>query len=145
MQNVKDEYILRNVESLEKELKLINTSSLPDESVSDKTLQHAGDIWTYLNYCPPIEQLLITYILKNGTPKEIILALLNFRNYPNKSGVKRSTRKILIKVMETLKLDTYEKIQMVSKGKCFIENNFVKCTKNKTFSEDDLRLLGLIL
>ena len=141
---LKSQYIFDNVDNLEKELKLVNTSNSPNENVSYKTLQNAGEIFTYLNFCPPKEQLLITYILKNETPKEIILGLINFKNHP-KISVRESTRKILLKVMEAFKLDTYEKIQIVTKGKCFIDNTFVNCTKRNSLTEDDIRLLGLFL
>ena len=141
---LKSQYIFDNIDILEKELKLVNTSNSPNENVSYKTLQNAGEIFTYLNFCPPKEQLLITFILKKETPKEMILGLINFKNHP-KISVRESTRKILLKVMEAFKLDTYEKIQIVTKGKCFIDNTFVNCTKRNSLTEDDIRLLGLFL
>ena len=63
-----NEYIQENIDSLEKELKL-NTSMISHKNVSFKTLETAGKMFTYLNYC----SLLIPKYLR-------IIALLSQRN-----------------------------------------------------------------
>ena len=96
-----------------------------------------------MNYCPPKLIQLIIPIFKTGTPKDIILALTSIIRNPLKI-VNHSSRKILIKVMETFKLDQYEKIQIFTKGKCYTNGIFGKCTRKKEFSKEDLKLFGLI-
>ena len=137
------EYITNNVKSFAEKLKL-NTSSTPNKNVSYKTLETAGEMFTYLNYCPPELELFTSYIFGNETPKNMILALIHFMK-TSQNSEKESARRILLRVMEALDLHTYENIQMVTKGKCYINDTFVKCTKNKNVSEEDIRILGLSL
>ena len=137
------EHITSNVKSFAEKLKL-NTSSTPNKYVSYKTLETAGEMFTYLNYCPPELELFTTYILGNGSPKDMILVLTHFMK-TSQNSEKESARRILLRVMEALDLHTYENIQMVTKGKCYINDTFVKCTKNKNLSEEDIRILGLSL
>ena len=137
------DYITSNVKSFAEKLKL-NTSSTPNKNVSYKTLETAGKMFTYLNYCPPELELFTSYIFGNETPKNMILALIYFMK-TSQNSEKESARRILLRVMEALDLHTYEKIQMVTKGKCYINDTFVKCTKNKNVSEEDIRILGLSL
>ena len=137
------EYITNNVKSFAEKLKL-NTSSTPIKNVSYKTLETAGEMFTYLNYCPPELELFTSYIFGNETPKNMILALIHFMK-TSQNSEKESARRILLRVMEALDLHTYENIQMVTKGKCYINDTFVKCTKNKNVSEEDIRILGLSL
>ena len=49
--------ISKNVRSLEEKLS-INVSVDQIENVSEKTLQTAVEMFTYLNYCPPQESFL---------------------------------------------------------------------------------------
>ena len=69
-----EKIIQENINSLEKELKL-NTSLTPNKNVSFKTLETAGEMFTYLNFCPPKYLRMITYLFRTGTPKEIIFGL----------------------------------------------------------------------
>ena len=135
------DYITINVKSFAERLKL-NTSDRQNRNVSYKTLETAGEMFTYLNYCPPELELFTTYILGNGSPKDMILALTHFMK-TSQNSEKESTRRILLRVMEALDLHTYEKIQMVTKGKCYINNTFVNCARD--LCEEDIRILGLSL
>ena len=45
-------YIIENIDHLSEELKL-SPSSIPRENVSHQTFETAGEIYAYLNYCPP--------------------------------------------------------------------------------------------
>ena len=49
---VTDHYISGNIDHFAKELKL-SPSSIPRENVSHQTFETAGEIYAYLNYCPP--------------------------------------------------------------------------------------------
>ena len=84
----------------------------------------------------------ITHILKNETPKDIILALRTIMK-SSINIVTQISRKILIKVLNSFKLYQYEKIQILTKGKCYINGTFANCKNSKDFSEEDLKLLGL--
>ena len=68
-----DNLIKSNIDSLAEKLQL-NPTSTPNENVSHKTLETAGEMFTYLNYCPNKLESIIVQILENGTPKDIILA-----------------------------------------------------------------------
>ena len=135
------EHITSNVKTFAEKLKL-NTSSTPNKNVSYKTLETAGEMFTYLNYCPPELELFTSYILGNETPKNMILALIDFAK-TSLNSEKESARRILYKVLETLDLRTYEKIQMVTKSRCS-NNTIVNCTRDINLSEEDVRMLGLL-
>ena len=72
----------------------------------------------------------------------MILALIDFAK-TSQNSEKESARRILYKVLETLDLRTYEKIQMVTKAKCS-NDTFVNCTRDINLSEEDVRMLGLL-
>ena len=50
--------------------------------------------------------------------------------------------KILIKVLETLNLKTYEKIQTFTKGTCCMNDIIGVCKKENNYTNEDIRLLG---
>ena len=137
-----DNYIKGNIDHLAEELQL-SPSSIPQDNISYELLQTAGEIFTYLNYCPPNILPLLTHILKTGTPKDIILALTSIVKNPLKI-VKQISRTILLKVIETFELDEYEKIQVITKGKCYINGTFGNCKNNLDLNEEDLKLLGML-
>ena len=135
-----DYFIKFNIDSLAEKLQL-NPTSVPKENVSHKTLQTAGEMFTYLNYCPNKLESIIVQILENGTPKDIILAL----SIPIKALRKverKSITKILSKVMESLKLETYKNIQMITKGICYTNDTFSRCTSKKSLTNEDIKKLG---
>ena len=82
-----------------------------------------------------------TRVLKDETPKDIILAFTNILK-SSKNSIKQSIRNILSKVMESFKLFTYEKIQVLTKGKCFTNDTFSTCTSKMNFTDEDIRHLG---
>ena len=135
-----DYFIKFNIDSLAEKLGL-NPLSVPNENVSHKTLETAGEIFTYLNYCPDKLESTITNVLENETPKDIILAFTSILKSSTNS-IKQSMRNILSKVMESFKLDTYEKIQVLTKGKCYTNDTFSRCTSKMNFTDEDIRQLG---
>ena len=136
-----DDFIKSNIDSLAEKL-LLNPTSVPNENVSHKSLKTAGEMFTYLNYCPNIDlEDIITDVLENGTPKDIILAFISILK-ASKSSIKQSIRNLLLKVMESCKLDTYEKIQILTKGKCYTNGTFSTCTSKMNFTDEDIRQLG---
>ena len=138
-----DNLIKFNIDSLAEKLQL-NPTSVPKENVSHKTLQTAGEMFTYLNYCPNKLESIIVQILENGTPKDIILAL----SIPIKALRKverKSITKILSKVLESVKLETYKKIQMITKGICYTNDTFSKCTSKMSLRDEDILKLGWFL
>ena len=72
----------------------------------------------------------------------MILALIDFAK-TSLNSEKESARTILYKVLETLDLHTYEKIQMVTKAKCS-NDTIANCTIDINLSEEDVRMLGLL-
>ena len=72
-----EKYIQQNIKSLAEELKLNTISSTPNKNVSVEILQTAGEMFTYLSFCPSIfipKYIMYTaYLLQTQTPREIIL------------------------------------------------------------------------
>ena len=58
---------------------------------------------------------------------------------------KKSTLKILIKIMKSLDLNHFENIQMITQGRCFKNGTFVKYSKKDIFHEKDLGSLSIDL
>ena len=139
-----DNLIKFNIDSLAEKLEM-NPTYVPNENVSHKTLETAGEMFTYLNYCPNKLESIIVQILENGTPKDILLAFSSILNSSPKNSIKRSSRKILLKVLKSLELDTYEKIQILTKGKCYTNDTFSNCKSMMSFTDEDTRKLGLFL
>ena len=133
--------IQKNNEYLAKELDL-PLSYTPHEKVKDEILQTAAKMFTFLNYCPDKFESLISHIIKTGRPQEMILALTS-TNKSSRKVVKKSSIKIFQKLMENLNLRTYEKIQIITKQKCFINDIFDTCTKKMVYSDEELEFLGL--
>ena len=73
------------------------------ENVTESTLETAGEIFLYLNSCPPPILNLYSELFKNGTSREIILALTSII----KSSHKRDrdvARKIWSKITDEMRL-----------------------------------------
>ena len=134
-------YIQDIIDQFAEELNLTPSSipKTPKDNITYQKLETAGQIFTYLMYCPPKLVPLVAQILKSETPKNMILALTSMIKRP--TIVPQSSRKILINVLKTLKLDQYETIQIITKGKCYINGTFGNYKNN--FNEEDLNLLGL--
>ena len=131
-----DENIQENIKSLEKELKL-NTSLTPDKNISFKTLETAVEMFTYLNFCPPKLLKFTPHLFRTGTPKEIIFGLTSvIKTIKNRAEIYK-TVEILSKFMETLMLKEYEKVQIITKGKCYTNGTFDKCTKKIDLIKDE--------
>ena len=138
------DFIQKNTKRLAEELKL-NASYLINENLSDrKTLQTASEMFIYLNYCPDKLFYLIKHVLETGTTKDIILAFTNIMKFPTKL-VKETTMKIFLKVMKSLNLNHYEKIQIISKGKCFLNGTFDECKNQWDFDEKVLHDIGVTI
>ena len=141
-----DENIQENINSLEKELKL-NTSLTPDKNVSFKTLETAAEMFTYLNYCPLLIpkylRIIIAHLFKTGTPGEIIFGLTSVIKTTKNRAEKYKTIEILLKFMEAMRQREYEKVQIITKGKCYTNATFDKCTKKiDLINEETLKKSG---
>ena len=129
-----------------KELEL-NATSLPSEKITNEVLQTGAEMFTYLNFCPsfiPKHVLSFAYLLKTKTPKELILALTSIIKTQENAYEKEVAIENFINVMETLDLKNYEKIQILTKNKCFTNSTFGKCGKEMNL-EDKETLLGFYL
>ena len=138
-QLLSNEKVNNNIENLSKELNVTSTTNV---NVSKTTLQTAAEMFFYLNYCPDKLLLLIQHVLKNESPKDIILAFTNLLKHPRKI-IREATMTIFQKVIESFKLFHHEKIQIISKGKCFLNGTFENCLHKRNFSEEDIQDLGL--
>ena len=130
--NYNNEIMSEFITSLTEELK-ITTTSIPNENVSYNSLQTAAEIYIYLYHCPPYLPKLLTfiaYILQNGTPKELILAWSSILKITQDTDEKEEKLEILTKILETWHLNVYQKIQKITKGKCFTNATFDICPEN---------------
>ena len=128
--------IKNNIKNLEKKLEQ-SQAYTENRNVSDETLQKAAKMFTFLNHCPPKLLSFLENLFTTGRAKDMILGISNAKN-TFESYVKQSSSKILIKLMETLKLKQFEKIQIITKGKCYNKNiSFDNCEKtlNSTHEE----------
>lgn len=111
----------------------MNTSySTPNKNVSEKTLQTAAQIFTYLNYCPsyfPKFLLFNINLFQTATSREIVSALSSIMKTSEDEAEKGSTVEQFETIMKMLNLDQYRKIQIITKGKCFTNATFAECTK----------------
>ena len=80
------------------------TSSTPKENVSAETFQTAGEIFTYLNFCPPkgLSDFL-SNLIKSESPKNIALAMMSLMQ-TTQNAAKKSSIRIFTKTMETFQL-----------------------------------------
>ena len=134
-------YMKNNNDILAKELKL-NTTTTPNDNVTYETLKTAGEMFIYLNYCPDRLLPLMEHILKNEKPKDIILALTSIKKYP-KVSTKESSEKIMRKVLERMNLLQYENFQIITKGKCYVNESFDSCKSKIDLNETNIKQLGL--
>lgn len=95
--------------------------------------------------CPQFKPkllLFIAYILQTGTPKELILAWSSLLK-TSQDGEKKENIEILTKVFKGFKLDSYEKLQIITKRKCFINGTFDTCPQKKApTDEESPKILG---
>ena len=136
-----DSYIKGNIDIVEEKLKL-DTKIDTNKNVHDETLQAAAKMFTYLNYCPPKLSSFIKNLITTGTPRDIILGLTNTR-MTLWGDQRKLFDKIFIQVMNKLNLKQYETIQIITKGKCYIENAiFGNC--GKQLNSTDINTLGTL-
>ena len=125
-----DSNINDNIKNLAENLNL-NTTSTPNDKVSDVALQTGGEMFTFLNFCPPKHLVsFLAHLFSTGTPKDVILAMSSIKML-SQNAAKLATVSIFSKVMSSFSLEQYEEIQTITKGKCFNGETFSKCVKAK--------------
>ena len=129
-----------NILAAELDLKPTSTKK---ENVSVKILQNAGEIFTYLNFCPNKIQYFPKHLFKTGTPREMILSLTSIMK-TSKNTAKKASTEIILLTLKSLGLYHYEEIQSITKGKCFNTNNaFQNCTKTDIIKNQETpQILG---
>lgn len=133
-----DKNILNNINSLAAELKL-NMTSIPNRNVSKETLQIAVEMFTYLNICPTKLLKFTSHLFKTGTTREMILALTSIIKTIKNDKEKELTIKNLNMLLNSFSLGEYEKIQILTKGKCYTNATFGNClTKVKVKNSEIL-------
>ena len=137
-----DDCIQNILENLTTRMK-INATSKPNKNVSDrKMLKTSSEMFTFLNFCPPRRfHSLVRSILENSTPRDIIFGLTSIMK-TTRYAEKQLSVNTLLKVMEVMKLDHYEQIQLITKRKCFHGDKFGNCTRNVTKKSINLGLTG---
>ena len=126
---VPDDKIIENIEYIVNVLRL-NVTRDTIKDVSNKTLNDAADVFTYLNYCPP-KHLISFYkeLIKTGSSRNLILAMTSVIK-TSKYAAKRSSTKIYSKLMRILGLSNSENIQILTKGKCYKGGLYRNCTQD---------------
>ena len=116
----------------------INTTSFLSENISYQTLEMAGEMFTYLSYCPPsIPKLLRfrAFLFQTGTPRQILLALTSLIKTLENVNDKEESIKIFSKFMKSLDMIEYENIQIKTKQKCYTNATFGNCPM-KSYKDD---------
>ena len=131
-----DIHIRYNIKSLAKELKLNKTTSTT-KNISHEILQTAGEMFTYLNYCPPKCFLYIADLVRTKTPKETLLALISIIKTIKNTNEKKITIEVLLGLMDSFNLKEFEKI-LFSQGHCFTNGILGNCTKNINMKSEDI-------
>ena len=86
---------------------------------------------------------IIAHLFKTGTPGEIIFGLTSVIKTSKNRAEKYKTIEMLSKFMEILRLKEYEKVQIITKGKCYTNATFDKCTKKiDLINEESLKNSG---
>ena len=127
-----------NINSIASELQL-NITSTVNQNVSFKTLRTAGEMFIYLNYCPPyipINALLCAYLFKTGTPREIILAFTSVMKSP-KNAIEFI--EAFLNIMNTLSLKKFENIQISTKGNCYTNAILGNCTRKIDLNNKEIQ------
>ena len=130
-----------NINSIASQLHL-NTTSTANQNVSFKTLRTAGEMFIYLNYCPPyipINALLCAYLFKTGTPREIILALTSVMKSLENAEEKKEIIEVFFNIMNTLNLKEFEIIQISTKGNCYTNAIMGNCTKKMNLNNKKIQ------
>jgi len=107
-----DNDIINNTMKFEEKLNLSTTEDF-FKNVTERTFETAGKMFIYMNSCPPPVLTFYKDLFKNGTSREIILALTSII----KSSHKRDrdvARKIWSKITDEMKL-TYKLIERSTK------------------------------
>ena len=127
--------IRNNTNSIAAELK-ISTLPIPNKKVSHKTLQTAGEMFTFLNHCPP---KLFLDIFKNGTARDIILALTSVIKTLKNANEKKVTIEVFTNLMDSINLKDFENVQISTKGSCFTNAIFGNCTKDMHLNNKEIQ------
>ena len=131
--------IYKNIKSMEKKLDLKSTT-IANERTSKVSLKTAAEMFTYLNYCPPHKLIMVyKHLFTTATPKDILTAIASIIRV-SQNAAKESSLIIFSKVLERFELVS-EKIQIITKGKCFNNGIFDNC-RTKDVGKEHLKILG---
>ena len=112
-----------NIGILEAKLEM-NTTYSTNEDISDKTLETAAEMFTYLNYYPSTELRVFSHLIEDlinsKSAKNILIALSSMIKTTQNAG-KESLTKIFTKAMELYKLNIYSNIDKITKEKGFAD------------------------
>ena len=129
--------IRENINSLADKLELGRISTKPKDFVYHEDLKTAAKMYTYINYCPNyikpnlLKLLRFNSILfESGTIKEIVLTLTNIIKTSQNADEKEKAVRIFEYIMKSLRLNQYEKVQMLTKGKCYTNATLENCTNS---------------
>ena len=124
---------------MEKKLDL-KATTIANESISKASLSTAAEMFTYLNYCPPHKLIMVyKHLFNTATPKDIVTAMASIVR-ASQNAAKESSLIIFSKILERFELVS-EKIQIITKRKCFNNGIFDNC-RNKDVGKEHLKILG---
>ena len=138
-----DNHIKDNINTVVEKLD-INISSTLLRNVSNRSLQTAAEIFTYLNYCPSYSEIseirnflvFMKKILKSDSLHKILLALASIMKTSHNAILKSSIR-IFRKTMEMFKLNNYKNIEVITK-----KEGFDICRNNSKVCLETVKVLG---
>ena len=112
-------HIKKNIKTVGEKLK-VNTTYSRNKKVSDKILQTAANMVTYLIFCPTAKARTLTIFLFDlfnfKSANNILLAMTSMMKSSKNAGQESSTR-IFMKAMEIFKLGTFRDIDVITKDR----------------------------
>ena len=119
------------IDEIEKDRNINSTTELY-ENVTQETLETAGEMFTFLTFCPPETHAFYDDLFKE-TPKNMILAIISMLKTA-RNAVKESTKNIALKTFEKLKINNhYRNIEDLNIGNCTLNCNDFLNTLSKIF------------
>jgi len=103
-----DTSFVENIMNVMQETVQLNATIEPIRNVTNKTLETAVEMYTYLFFCPPNDIIsFYKHLLNTGSAKDIVIALSKFLKI-SQNAVKESSYKIFLKYLATMNLKQHE-------------------------------------
>ena len=107
------------------------------DNVTTETCTVAGEMFTYLNYCPHSLMTVSHRVFQNGSLRDFLVAMSSIQTNAKSISEKEISLKIWNKLMEKCNM-SYSHIERISSGKTIsvANNTFDMCFNSKMFKDE---------